>query len=143
MSEVVPQSVRYWWLHRARCDACDAIIWVDFPARVVCVCSRSGIEPDGTYTGQASETDDAEMSAFILEDRFDPLFDLGRVTLEHLEGFCEKAYPWNVTRDLVEYVRARRGTVSERAEKIVEDYEKARAERWAEEMGRGRGNRNG
>lgn len=53
------------YLHRCACGACGAVLWTDKPQRVVCVCSASTLEADGSLSGAAVDTDDDEMCAYL------------------------------------------------------------------------------
>lgn len=57
------------WLHRAKCGACGAALWIDSKARLVCLCGKSCIEADGTLSGMATgDVTDADIINHIKED---------------------------------------------------------------------------
>ena len=52
------------WLHRCRCCSCGAVLWIDIPQRLYCLCGASWMDERGTLGGKAtSGVTDAEMIA--------------------------------------------------------------------------------
>ena len=70
------------YLYRCKCKNCQAILWIDSPTGVVCICGGCSINSNGEFFGDYELTSDEEMIEYISIDWKLKNFSISKIDIE-------------------------------------------------------------